>query len=747
MTESTRSRVERWPWIATSLAAAVALLLTLGWAFDRTVLIDVAWLTAWGSRLQLVLDPLGAPLAVFCTALLVPILVYGAGYLPLHLQRSGQHRRAQVRFYALMLAFSLAMVLLILAADLLVVFVALELTALTSFLLIGFDRTEESNRAAAVALVVTVGSSLLFLVGALLVASQTGTTSVAELRDLARTHEISTPALACLAAGVLGKSAQVPLHFWLPRAMKAPTPVSAYLHSATLVAAGVFVLQRLRFLLEGAPEVLLALQIVGVGSILLGATMAIVSDGLKRILAYSTVAQYGYAVVLISLSGDHAWAGAPLFIVAHGLCKCGLFMMVGCVSTAAGVDELSESHGVLRTMPMVAVTGAIAAAGLVGLPVTVGFFKDDLFLSAAHEHGPALAVVATVAVCATVIYTGRLWLGLFGRKAAEARSEPLPWPMTAALAFVAVLIVVGGAWTSPLASAFSKAGTVVAGQPVSVELAYHFDLQQPVTWMTVTAWSVGVGALVLRRRWQGPVRKVVEAIADRVGPSTLAEHLIAATGAISNAVHRLERRDLRDRITAVLVPTAVLVVLGLIAANPRFASVTAIEAQDVPVLAGLVVTSAAALAAARQVEHLAMVLVLSFVGFGLALTLALGGAPDVALILVLVETVITILFVAVLSNMRREILRRACERSVSGSGVWTGILAGGAAFMVAWSALSASGGPSVATDLIAAADKAHAKDVVTAILADFRGLDTAGEVTAFAVAILGAGAISWGRQS
>src|SRR5690606_8678417 len=226
------------------------------------------------------------------------------------------------RFAALMLAFALSMVLLALARDLLVLFAALELTAIASFLLIGFERDDPSaRRAAMLALVVTMGSSLAFLAGALLVSMATGTTQLDALLRSERRGAVGTAALACLVFGSIAKSAQVPLHFWLPRAMVAPTPVSAYLHSAALVAAGVFVLMRLRPLLALEPAVIDALAWIGAASIAIGAAMALVADELKRILAYSTIAQLGHAMAMLGLGGDEGAAGAPFFLLAHGLPK------------------------------------------------------------------------------------------------------------------------------------------------------------------------------------------------------------------------------------------------------------------------------------------------------------------------------------------------------------------------------------------------------------------------------------------
>jgi len=734
------------PWggaLAGSLAAVGVALL---WA--RRAAFDVPWLSTFDSRLTGSFDPLGGPIALFSTALLLPILVYAAGYLPERLAEYGVPSRTKIRFTGLMLGFGAAIVLLATAGDLLVLFVALELTAVASFLLIGLERRAESDRSAMVALVVTVGSSLLFLVGALMVAEHLASMDIAALR--ARVTDGRTPttvAVACLAAGVIGKSAQMPLHFWLPRAMVAPTPISAYLHSATLVAAGVFVLARLRFLIETSPETLSALLVIGFTSVFAGGAMALTRQGLKAILAYSTIAQYGYAMVLLALGGDDGAFGVPFFLVAHGLPKCALFMVAGCVTHARGAHRLDDAAGVLRGHPRVAFAAVVAALGLAGFPLTAGFFKDELLFAAAiHASAPGLPLLAGTAAALTVAYAGRFAIGLLrgGVDGGEPGHE-LPMTMTVPPMILAVLTVVGGLWLSPLSAAFSDAASIIAGGPVHLHLGYHLRAE---TGIAALAWAVGGLLLATRRRWEPVATIVVDAFARRVGPGALAERLRAGVARLSHLLHRTERRDLRERFASVLLPMGLLVGLGLWGAGAGELEVGTVTVDDLPLVAGLLATAAAAVAAARQVGHLALVLVLSFVGFTLALTLALEGAPDVALILVIVETVTTLLFIAVLSKMRPAVLDRARSRSnrARTAGPWVAWVGGLTAFLVAWSALGAATGDRVAWEHLRLTPAAHGGDAVTVILADFRGLDTAGEITAFAVAVLGAAAIGWARR-
>lgn len=736
-----------WPRGAAWLAGSAALLLCLGLAvLARHVetVADVAWSPELGSRLLLELDALAVPMTVFVTALAALILWYTAAYLPRHLQARGLPTARQARFCAVMLAFMLAMVGLFLARDLLALFIALELTALTSFILIRFDGDSASAKAAQLTLMVTVGSSLLFLLGLLLVARSSGTTQVDELLA-PRAAKVSAVAGWGLVLGVVGKSAQFPLHFWLPRAMVAPTPVSAYLHSAALVAAGVFVLARTWRLWSGIPGLDETLVSLGLASVLVGGSLALVSDALKRILAYSTIAQYGYVLVLLGCGGAAGWAGAPLFIVAHGLCKSVLFLSAGIVTETTGRKSLSETGGLWRRMPAVAAASAIAAAGLAGAPWTVGYWKDELFFVATAEQGPLLGALAVAAAAVTVTYTARFWLGIFAGGRASAAVAPVSWGLRGPVLVLAVLIVTGGLWSEAFLSVFAAAGEVVGGAPLEAALLHG----GPATaWMAVLAWSVGLGLLLLREVWFGPLRRLAVSVAGWLGSDVVAMRVARVVRGASERLHHFELRDVRDNIGAVLVPMALLVVLALIGrAQWPLPALGTLRWEQGPALAAVAIAALAALGTLRTRGHVTFVVLLSFVGFSLAFAYGLTGAPDVALVLVLVETSLTLLLLAVLWQVRPHVLRR-----VHGSGqrlhrsAWVGGVAGLSATFVAWYALSAQRQQTVAQQHVRLADDAHAHDVVTAILADFRGLDTAGELTVLVLAVFGAAAIGWGRN-
>jgi multicomponent Na+:H+ antiporter subunit A len=276
------------------------------------------------------------------------------------------------------------------AQDLLLMFVFWDITAIASYYLIGYDRADADSRySALMALLVTGVTSVFFLIAALLLSVEYETFALADLIARATPGPTLTIAGILIALAALAKSAQAPFQFWLPRVMAAPTPVSAYLHSAAMIAAGVFLFSRTYPLLQQSEFLLNALLAIGFLSMLTGGILALASDILKRVLAYSTIAQYGYVVFLLGLGSEVGAIGAAFYVLAHALGKCCLFLTAGAVTEATGEKHLSELGGLYRSLPWLAVGSGAAAAGLAALPATIGFFKDELLFDAAFEQaGP-----------------------------------------------------------------------------------------------------------------------------------------------------------------------------------------------------------------------------------------------------------------------------------------------------------------------------------------------------------------------
>ena len=728
------------PWSAVASAVGGFAACLAGWLAGGATL-DVAWAPTLGLRLDLALDGLGALYALLATGIGAVTFAYGVGYLPLHLEHEGRPASEGRRFWSWMVLFMASMVGLACARDLVLVFVFFDLTAVASYFLIGFDQgRREARGAALMALLVTGVSAVAMLLGAVLLYAEYGTFSLPELFGRAEAGTTTAAAGALIATAALAKSAQVPLHFWLPRAMAAPTPVSAYLHSAAMVAAGVLVLGRVHPLLSRSEVVLDGLLVVGLASIVVGGMLALAQDELKQILAHSTISQYGYVVALYGIGGPAGAGAAALYVIAHAIAKSALFMTAGAITTATGEARLSHLGGLARPLPVLAIASGVAAATLAALPLTLGFFKDELFFAAAVEAGPFVQGMAVVAAALTFAYIGRFWLGLFtGARRTEACAVPVL--LVAPVAVLAVVALVGGVVVGPFAGLAGDAAAVTHAGPVDVAPAYHLDARAE-NLMAIAAWALG-GLVLLAPRAREPVVRVLARAGDLAGPRRGYAIALAGLNSLSDRVHDTEVRDLRNSLAAVLVPTGLLIAVAF-AVTPTEGTyeIGAVASEDLPIVVLLVLAVAAALTAARDRGRLRPVLALSVLGFALAAVYAVVGAPDVALVAVVVESVLTLIFVGVFSRLPRTRVGGSALRPARPSRRWrnvvAGVGAGAAAFAAIWAALSR---PSVAgsdaAELVRRTPEAHGGDVVTVILADFRGLDTMVEITVLAVAVIG----------
>ena len=715
--------------------AALAFLATM--ATETGAAVSYSWAPEWGLRLSFATDGLARMYALLATGVGVFVLVYAAGYMPLHLKHTRSGPERGTRFFALILLFMTAMVGLVMAQDLILIIVFWDLTAITSYFLIGFDhQRSDSRRAALTALLVTVVSAIFLIAAGALLLEEFGTASVPDILAMAEAGRVTTTAGVLIAVAALAKSAQTPLHFWLPRAMAAPTPVSAYLHSAAMVAAGVFLLGRMHPLLALSSELLDGLVVVGFASIAVGGMMALVQPELKRLLAYSTVAQYGYVVVLLGLSEVTA---AAVYVLVHALIKSALFMTAGAVTEATGETRLERLGGLGRQMPWLAVGSGLAAAGLAAIPITAGFFKDEVFFAAAARRGGVVPILAVAGAIVTFVYSWRFWGGIFtGPRRAAA--HPVPATMTAPVVVLGLFVLVFGILPGPIGAIARDAGATMARAPQSLSLAYHLDLRAANV-MAMVTWAGGLLMLATTRHWLALPRWIA-LWGRRHGPDRGAARLVGALYSLSRRSHAYEVQTLQQRIGTIFIAAATLVGVTILFAPPWPSfRVGRLPADDWPLVLVLALAALSGLVATRTGGRLSLVLALSAVGYSMSAVFTFIGAPDVALVAVLIETMMTLLLLGVISLLPRDAAQlRAAERDQQRrrSGL-VGVMAGAFAFIIAWGVLSRPApDATMARKHLELAPSAHAADVVTAILADFRGLDTMGEITVIAIALLGA---------
>jgi multicomponent Na+:H+ antiporter subunit A len=728
--------------------AALAALGTLWGYLSGGGVVDVAWVPSWDLRFALSLDGLATLYALLATCIGLAVLVYSSRYLPLHLEHQGRPESDATRFYFFVLLFMGSMVGLAMAQDLILLFVFWDLTAIASYYLIGYDRHKEESRASALmALLVTGITAVLLLIGALLLYAAYGTFSVPELARLVESGPLLAVCGSLIAVAGLAKSAQVPFHFWLPRAMAAPTPVSAYLHSAAMVAAGVLLIGRVYPLLQKSELLLDALLAFGIASMAVGGVLALTRDVLKQLLAYSTIAQYGFVVTMYGLGGKYGAAGAAYYVIAHAVAKSALFLTAGTVTEATEEDRLSKLGGLRRSMPVLAVTSGLAAATLTSLPLTVGFFADEFFFAAALEHGLLATGLAVVSAAITLTYTWRFWSGIFlGEPHAGSAPRRVPGLLVSPVVVLGATGLIGGLFTGPFEALAEAAGKVSFGASTPLDASYHLELL-PEYVMALAAYALGAGLILSRPAWSRAALGLSR-LGKIVGPERVYGLTVHGLNLFSDLVHRLEIRNLRGRVAAVLLPTAVLVGAAVLATPTAGAyRVGPLRVEEAPLMLVMLAVAVAAIATTFTRRHVTLALVLSSAGFALAVAYAFYGAPSVTLVAVLVETLLTVLLVATLKLIPYEVLHRQAELPPvrTNRKVFVSVVAGTFAFVVVWGALSQPpAGQTVAEEHVRLAPQAHAKNVVTAILADFRGLDTLGEITVIALVLLGVGTLLGG---
>ncbi|MCO5222121.1 MAG: DUF4040 domain-containing protein [Thermomicrobiales bacterium] len=728
------------------LTTAIAFLAALYNAFRPGPAIDKEWAPAWGMRLHLEADGLAVLFALLATGIGLAVIIYSSGYIPLHLHHEHRPEEDQTRFFAFILMFMGAMTGLVMAQDLMLIFLFWDLTAIASYYLIGFDSQKREARVSAfMALIVTGISAVGFLIGALMLDAEFGSFQLPELIASVVPNYESDIALVLILIAALAKSAQVPLHFWLPRAMTAPTPVSAYLHSAAMVAAGVFLIGRFYPLIVLRGWMLDLLLVVGVVSMVAGGLLALTRDNMKQLLAYSTIAQYGYIVTMFGLGGKAGVLGAMFAIIAHGLAKSALFLTAGTVTEATGARELSAVGGLRHSMPLLALASGLAAASLAAIPLTMGFFKDEYFFEAATHHGRLMQVIAVVAAAMTFCYLARFWKGIFGGPILGTVS-PVPNVLLAPIVVLGALSLLGGFWPEPFARVASNAGQVSLLSTDELHPAYHLSR---TTENIMAALAIGSGVLLFfsRRVWFATV-ELASDLGEKIGPERAFRAGVLNLNNFSDRIHWIEVRDLRSRVATVLAPAALMVVITLIFTNAD----SSFELQkphrdDLTLIMMIGIAAIAGVAAAIPRDHFSMALALSGVGFALSVVFALLRAPDVALVAVLVETLFGVLFFAFLALLPRNVEHADVVPSDEPQElghhhrVRDSVLAafgGLLAFLVAWGVLSRPAPvDSVFERYVDLTPAAHGGAIVTVILADFRGLDTMGEITVIGIAFLG----------
>jgi len=735
----------------------------------------VAWIPGLGLDLAFRLDTLSWLMTLLVGGVGAVVLVYCSAYFKEHASGLG-------RFSGVLVAFAGTMLGLVTADDTLLLFVFWELTTVFSYLLIGhYHERKASRRAAMQAIVVTTAGGLTMLVGVVLLGEAAGTYRLSETLADPPHGPMVTAAVVCLLVGAASKSALIPLHFWLPAAMAAPTPVSAYLHAAAMVKAGVYLVARLAPAYSDLAAWRWLVVVLGCGTLLLGGYRALRQHDLKLVLAFGTVSQLGLIVLLLGY-GTKGTALAGLAMVgAHALFKAALFLVVGVVDAATGTRDLRRLSGVGRALPLTALAGGLATLSMIGAPPFAGYVAKEAALEALGHDADPLGVVVLVAVAVgsalTVAYGLRLWWGAFATKpvlspaavralaaARDARDgtkdarEPadqsghpdderaVPAPVgrpSLLLVWPAMLLAVLGLAVALLPGLGEdllerQADAYPAGEPGHLLLWGGFT---PTLAITAAVLLAGVLLFVAR----GPVEAAQAAMprvpeADRV----YRRFMRRLDDVAADVTALTQRGSLPVYLGGILVVFVVTVGVPLVAWNELPGTTRTWDRPAQAVVGAFVVVAAVLVARARR--RLKAVILLGVSGYGVAALFLLHGAPDLALTQVLVETVTLVVFVLVMRRLPPYFSDRPLVGSRwvrLGIGLAFGLTVGGLALVVPGARVHEP----VSVDF---AEEAYSygggKNIVNVTLVDIRAWDTMGEISVLLVAATGVASLVFLRK-
>jgi multicomponent Na+:H+ antiporter subunit A len=691
----------------------------------------IEWLPLLGFNFAFHADGFAVVMALLVSVLGFGVLAYAIAYF--------EHDATFTRFVGLFMAFAGSMIGLVLAEDLFTMFIFWELTSVWSFLLIGLhDKSEVARRSAVRALLTTGAGGLCMLVGIGLLQNQFGTTSFTELHDLAPTGTMASVAASMLLLGAFTKSAQFPFHYWLPGAMAAPTPVSAYLHSATMVKAGIVLLARTAPIFSDTGVWRWWVVLAGVTTMLLGGWRALRETDAKLVLAHSTVSQLGLLTVLFGIGSPYATYAGVAHLVAHAIFKAGLFLGVGVIDHELGTRDVAKIGAARRSVPVSVVAIGACLLSMAGIIPLFGFATKEKALVALldAEFGLVGSIALWGVVAGSVLsvaYSVRLLHALVrtpdSSDAHDAHHE-----------------------TSVLMRSMLAAPVVVAA---IVSLGFGFAASTVGSWLVSPSSALDVKAVSKLALWPGIndallISLVVIAIGAVIGWKASLENTAAQQPQgerVFDVVYDATIAGAK-RITSVTQSGSLPIYVGVTLLLISLAPLSATFIDGVSPLSAL--TSGTALEAVVSVIAIVLAIgvavlqsrftgamFLGGVGYAIAVLFALRGAPDLAVTQLLVETLTIVVFLLALRAMART-TTRPVSRFPQITRVFIAAAVGIAIPLFVLAVRGARTAPSASEEYLArSVDEAGGRNVVNVILVDFRGFDTMGEITVLAIAALG----------
>src|SRR5664279_3086441 len=707
--------------------------------------VTVSWVPTLSLDIDLRLDALAMIMTLVIAGIGTLVLLYSARYFPPGDDGAG-------RYAGSLIAFAGAMLGLVWADNLILLVIFWELTGLLSYVLIAHRTGSRAARmSASQALMVTTAGGLAMLVGVVMLGVTAGTFTLSEIIATPPSGPLITTAIVLMIVGGISKSEIIPFQFWLPGAMAAPTPASAYLHAATMVKAGIYLFARLAPAFAILPLWQPLLMTLGGGTMVFGAVIALRQRDLKLLLAYGTVSQLGLMTLLIGCGNPDALLGGMAMLIAHATFKAPLFFVVGIIDTACGTRDLTRLSGLRRTMPTIAVMAALAAISMAGIPPMIGFAAKEAGYAGLLDGGAAGAIgtaVMAIGSALTVAYSARFLWGAFGDKQiaqsdapgerrtssvpgtmASTRPNPTsPW-MTGPTLLLVILGLVLGVWPAllePLLQSYAQ----TAGPTHDDAMALWHGFNLPLA-LSVAGWLVGAAVFAAQR-----ARERRSEIA-RPGGEPGAGYRATLRGVNKLAVGTTsvtQRGSLPVSVGAILLVLVAFPGTMLIRADTGPADLEVLV-QPAELVLSLVIVGLA-IATSRVRRGLTAVMLVGGVGYAISVLFILRGAPDLALTQILVETVTLIAALLVLTRLPDT----AMFSSHGGNGFRLAIALAAGALMTALALIIP--GTRVATQVSAdlagpAVEFGGGKNIVNIILVDVRSWDTYGEVTVLIAAATG----------
>lgn len=717
-------------------------------AAGNTALIGFDWVPSMGIRLEMLIDGLSLTFALLITGIGTLVTLYSTTYL-------GNHREYP-RFVLYLMIFMVGMLGLTLADNLIALFVFWEVTTISSYLLIGFNSdSAKSRRSALQALLVTGTGGLALLAGMILLGQAAGTYSLSEIRgmgDAIRNHDYYIPILILFLAGAFTKSAQFPFHFWLPNAMAAPTPVSAYLHSATMVKGGIYLMARMNPTLGSTDQWFWALVIAGGFTTVFASVLAIRQTDIKQVLAYTTLMALGALTLFLGAGSSAAIKAAMLFLVVHSLYKAALFLMIGIVDNQTGTRDVAHLRGLARKMPITFFAGALAAISMAGIPPFVGFIgKEFLYKAGLEADTASLWITGTIFAASVLMFVAagiavaRPFLGRLPDRFKDTTEGPMP--MWLGPVILGALSLYFGIFADvPEVWLVGPATQAVYGSAVSVDL-YLFREVNEAFILSMITFATGFILYAFHARIRDALGRIFNANPIKFDPGWDAT-LDGFKAFAAWQTRHLQSGVLQRYVFITFATFAVAVGFTIWAQDVlNFQLDVAAELDGLLFKhwAVLLFITAGALLTALTGHRMTAIAALGVVGIGVALIFIMFSAPDVAITQLLVEVLVVVLVAVAMLKLPRLNMRTAepnrpvhAALSISMGVITTLVLV----------AVLQGDLDMTLTNFFndASYTEAFGRNIVNVILVDFRALDTFGEIAVVVVAALSAYALLRGTR-